>query len=282
MTKPSALTEWVGPLYDLPAVLPDLAWAGHIPFLQLLIHISRPRRFVELGVFSGTSFLAGCEAARRYGTQTECVGIDTWRGDAQLGFYQGDNLFRNLSSMVGDRYSGCRLIRSTFDDSVVEFDDGSIDLLHIDGLHTYEAVRHDFETWRPKLAPKSVVLFHDTAMRHGDFGVWKLWASLREEYSGFEFLHSHGLGVLAVGEHSGTPLGEILTFAENPKNLELLRILCETAGATMPGRMERHRQAGRQDVEIPRPASPAREGKPGRNDPCPCGSGRKFKHCHGG
>ncbi|MCB0236226.1 MAG: SEC-C domain-containing protein [Anaerolineae bacterium] len=19
----------------------------------------------------------------------------------------------------------------------------------------------------------------------------------------------------------------------------------------------------------------------GRNDPCPCGSGRKFKHCHG-
>ncbi len=21
--------------------------------------------------------------------------------------------------------------------------------------------------------------------------------------------------------------------------------------------------------------------KAGRNDPCPCGSGRKFKHCHG-
>jgi hypothetical protein len=21
--------------------------------------------------------------------------------------------------------------------------------------------------------------------------------------------------------------------------------------------------------------------KTGRNDPCPCGSGRKFKHCHG-
>ena len=22
-------------------------------------------------------------------------------------------------------------------------------------------------------------------------------------------------------------------------------------------------------------------GNPGRNDPCPCGSGEKFKHCHG-
>jgi preprotein translocase subunit SecA len=24
-----------------------------------------------------------------------------------------------------------------------------------------------------------------------------------------------------------------------------------------------------------------REPKVGRNEPCPCGSGRKFKHCHG-
>ena len=27
--------------------------------------------------------------------------------------------------------------------------------------------------------------------------------------------------------------------------------------------------------------SDARSAKVGRNDPCPCGSGRKFKHCHG-
>jgi uncharacterized protein YecA (UPF0149 family) len=25
----------------------------------------------------------------------------------------------------------------------------------------------------------------------------------------------------------------------------------------------------------------AEDAKRGRNDPCPCGSGRKFKHCHG-
>jgi preprotein translocase subunit SecA len=28
-------------------------------------------------------------------------------------------------------------------------------------------------------------------------------------------------------------------------------------------------------------ANPASWGTPGRNDPCPCGSGQKFKHCHG-
>ena len=26
---------------------------------------------------------------------------------------------------------------------------------------------------------------------------------------------------------------------------------------------------------------PSTWGNPGRNDPCPCGSGKKFKHCHG-
>jgi preprotein translocase subunit SecA len=26
---------------------------------------------------------------------------------------------------------------------------------------------------------------------------------------------------------------------------------------------------------------PSTWGNPGRNEPCPCGSGKKFKHCHG-
>ena len=39
------------------------------------------------------------------------------------------------------------------------------------------------------------------------------------------------------------------------------------------------------EVSAPLPgfdaADPATWGNPGRNDPCPCGSGKKFKHCHG-
>jgi len=34
--------------------------------------------------------------------------------------------------------------------------------------------------------------------------------------------------------------------------------------------------------ERKRAAAPVREGpKVGRNDPCPCGSGKKYKKCHG-
>jgi hypothetical protein len=35
------------------------------------------------------------------------------------------------------------------------------------------------------------------------------------------------------------------------------------------------------DVTRPRRPIERRTAKVGRNDPCPCGSGRKFKHCHG-
>jgi preprotein translocase subunit SecA len=36
---------------------------------------------------------------------------------------------------------------------------------------------------------------------------------------------------------------------------------------------------GRKPVQQPTPVRV--EKKVGRNDPCPCGSGKKFKHCHG-
>ncbi|MBV9222323.1 MAG: SEC-C domain-containing protein, partial [Methylobacteriaceae bacterium] len=29
------------------------------------------------------------------------------------------------------------------------------------------------------------------------------------------------------------------------------------------------------------PRDPSTWGKVGRNEPCPCGSGKKYKHCHG-
>ena len=37
-----------------------------------------------------------------------------------------------------------------------------------------------------------------------------------------------------------------------------------------------------EEYEVQRPIVKSAEEKLGRNDPCWCGSGKKYKHCHGG
>ena len=175
------------------------AWWGHVPFAHWIIDAIRPRVLVELGTYTGVSYAAFCNAVRCTSLSTRCFAVDTWQGDHQGGFY-GEELYQEFHQ-YHDKHFGAfsSLLRGTFDAAIGRIADGSVDLLHIDGLHLYEAVRHDFETWAPKLSERGVVLFHDTNERGGDFGVWRLWADLSQRFPSFEFLHSHGLGVLAVG-----------------------------------------------------------------------------------
>jgi hypothetical protein len=156
----------------------------------------RPRLLVELGTHSGLSFFTFCQAVREHDTGTLCYAVDTWKGDKHAGFYD-DSVFREVDR---HRQQTCEdfayLLRLTFDEAVRQFSDGSIDLLHIDGLHTYEAVKHDYETWLPKVREGGVILFHDIAARHEDFGVWKLWEEVADANRAFAFDSGWGLGVL--------------------------------------------------------------------------------------
>lgn len=183
-----------------PRRLTDItSWHEHIPFAFAIVDMARPRVFVELGTHKGDSYCAFCQAVDALGLSTKCYAVDTWEGDAQAGFY-GPEVLSELRSHHDPLYGRfSRLIQSTGDDAVKHFLDKSVDLLHLDAFHTYEAVKHDFETWLPKLSDSGIVLLHDTNVREGDFGVWRLWGELQESHPGFELVHGHGLGVLAVG-----------------------------------------------------------------------------------
>lgn len=175
------------------------AWVGHLPFAAWLIKEIAPKIFVELGTHSGNSYFSLCQSVVEQGLSTKCYAVDTWQGDEHAGQYT-EEIFANVNTYHEQHYvEFSRLLRMTFDEAVTYFADESIDLLHIDGLHTYEAVRHDFETWLPKLAPGAVVLFHDTNVRERNFGVWQLWRELQTRYpDNIEFIHSHGLGMLQL------------------------------------------------------------------------------------
>lgn len=190
-------------------------WAEHAPFAFWLVGAMRPKMFVELGTHHGYSFAAFCQAVSASGIGTKCYAVDTWHGDEHAGFY-GDEVYTDLRDHIeGYHSSFARLIRSTFDEALVHFDDGSVDLLHIDGRHFFEDVSHDYTTWFPKLAPNSIVIFHDINVHERNFGVYRLWERLKTEHRHFEFLHGNGLGILGIGDDLPRQLTELFELSGN-------------------------------------------------------------------
>ena len=176
------LSELAAALEHPKYLSPVSAWVEHIPFAFSLVDLLQPASVVELGTHMGDSYCAFCQEIVRRGlaAQTRATAIYTWTGDAQAGGYS-QTILDTLRRYHDPLYAGfSRLLQSTFDDAVGQFEDGSIDLLHIDGLHTYDAVRHDFETWLPKVSQRGVVLFHDTQVKRDDFGGNRLRAAAFE------------------------------------------------------------------------------------------------------
>ena len=175
-------------------------WHFHIPFAFVIMAMLKPERFIELGTHKGDSYCAFCQAVDELGLNTACYAVDSWQGDDQTGFYS-EAVYEELRAYHDPLYGGfSSLMKCLFDDGLGYFANGSIDLLHIDGHHSYESVRHDFEAWLPKMSKRGVILFHDTNVREREFGVWRFWLEVKDLYPSFDFLFGSGLGALAVGE----------------------------------------------------------------------------------
>jgi len=181
-----------------PEPLVESSWVGHVPFLHTLIAQIQPRTYVELGVFNGCSYFAASAALKAHGGG-QCTGVDTWLGDVHCGeFKQG--VYNWFISRKNKFCPESNIIQKTFSDALCDVQDASIDVLHIDGTHTYEAVKEDYLTWLPKVSQGGVILFHDTMERQQDFGVWRLWEELAELHDfRFQFEHAHGLGIIVKG-----------------------------------------------------------------------------------
>lgn len=172
------------------------AWVGHFDFGYDLVRHLKPQVTVELGTHLGGSFFSLCQGLQDDLTGGRIYGVDKWEGDDHSERYE-ENIYHTVKKISEEFYPGtATLLKMDFEEAARLFDDESIDLLHIDGFHTYEAVSNDFTVWLPKLAPHGVILFHDISETKEGFGVYKFWDEVKRLYPSLEFLHSHGLGVL--------------------------------------------------------------------------------------
>jgi len=191
----------------------ESAWCEHIPFAHWIIGAHQPRLLVELGTRSGVSYTAFCSAVERNRLETRCYAIDMWQGGQHPENYNTE-IFDDLERYHRSRFSSfSTLMKMAFDQATGHFVDKTIDLLHINGPHTYDAAMHGFLTWKSKLSDRAVVLFHGTNERHDNPGVGRLWEELRSQYLSFEFLHGYGLGVLVVGEKASDAVQQLCRLA---------------------------------------------------------------------
>lgn len=151
-------------------------WGENREWAYDLVEKKKPKVIVELGSYLGCSTFAFAQACKDNHIPCEIHAIDSWAGDEHGGFYNEDIYESFLKAMGAYRYEDIKVHRLMFDQALELFEDKSVDLLHIDGLHTYEAVKEDFEKWLPKVRRGGIILMHDVKVER--FGVKDFWEEL--------------------------------------------------------------------------------------------------------
>jgi len=147
-----------------------------------------PQVIVDLGVDYGCSTY-GWGAS---GT-SQVIGIDWFRGDAHTGQRDVQQEAMALGERLVREYQYPRTVRvwkTTFDEAAEVFK-GTIDILHIDGLHTGHAIKRDLDKWLPKLSVDGIVVMH--GIRAFPDAVGRRFDKL--DYPKLRLEYSTGLGI---------------------------------------------------------------------------------------
>ncbi len=154
-------------------------WRGHIEFAIWLVYLFQPFNpldndlskpiIVDYGVYSGISTFSW--AALNIGT---IFGIDLTENNIE----------------ISERYSQLTNFKILTVNSALN---EPIDILHLDGLHTYDVVQHNFETWWPKVKENGIVIFHDIFAFPDTVG--KFYSEL--PYEKIYMNHSGGVGIIS-------------------------------------------------------------------------------------
>ncbi len=156
----------------------------------------KPERILEIGTAQGGTLYLWTQAASANAT---IVSIDLPGGDFG-GAYAPcrSELYRafahpgqTIQLELADSHQPKSLIKVK-----QHFGDQQIDFAFIDGDHTYEGVKADFNDYGPLVRPGGIIAFHDILYRSNQpsIRVDTLWRELKEQYDCTEFIGPKGSG----------------------------------------------------------------------------------------
>jgi len=130
-------------------------------------------RVVEVGIYRGRSLLfLASELVRRFGTGPgfaplfEVYGVDPLMWD---GGVLARETYSNLIRFNHEVINTARILRAPSEMAARMFDDGSVDVVFLDGNHDHDSVKADIRAWKPKVRPGGILAGHDYTDVFGDF-----------------------------------------------------------------------------------------------------------------
>lgn len=126
-------------------------------YLFGLVREMKAKKVIEIGRYKGGSTLL---IAAAMGGEGEFWSIDI--GDKEARLHDG-SLSRPFDAQIGDTFAGLGLQVNLLvgDSRTLEVDTEEVDLVFIDGDHSYEGVKNDFERFGKRVQIGGAVLFDD-------------------------------------------------------------------------------------------------------------------------
>ena len=172
--------------------------------LERLLHViqgAQPRTVVEIGTATGGTLFLFCRYASRDGV---IVSIDLRRGRFGNGYPIAKIPLYKSFAMNGQRVvliRGDSHLDRTYSKARKALMDRIVDFLFIDGDHTYDGVKADFEMYSKLVAPGGIIAFHDIAEQAPETGcqVSRYWNEIKHHHRHEEIIETAGQGWAGIG-----------------------------------------------------------------------------------
>jgi predicted O-methyltransferase YrrM len=170
-----------------------------------IINRMKPKVILEIGTANGGTLFLFSHTAPEGAT---IISVDLPGGRFGGGYPAWRTLLYKSFALPGQRIC---LLRAdshkadTLDQVKAILDGREIDFLFIDGDHTYEGVKRDFEMYSPLVKKVGIVAFHDIVPHPYETGceVSKLWEEMKVKYNHLELVKDQsqnwaGIGIIYV------------------------------------------------------------------------------------